>query len=186
MILNRNDLPQDWGPSALECRRAGQHLGQLSNCPSDKASDLRQCDGLRQADQRLAVERHRHAAERISVHAAGRLEPLGRWRHAQSGPALAESGVHRPGDHREPESVVQSECVRRCPPRAPTAISAAAFISGPGLAEVDLSLFKNTALTERTNLQFRAEFFNVLNHANFGYAERDRVFERTRSVRRRD
>ena len=40
--------------------------------------------------------------------------------------------------------------------------------SGPGLAEVDASLFKDTAITERTNLQFRAEFFNVLNHANFG------------------
>jgi hypothetical protein len=40
--------------------------------------------------------------------------------------------------------------------------------SGPGLADVDVSLFKSTAITERTNLQFRAEFFNVLNHANFG------------------
>jgi hypothetical protein len=40
--------------------------------------------------------------------------------------------------------------------------------SGPGLAEVDTSLFKTTAITERTNLQFRAEFFNVMNHTNFG------------------
>jgi hypothetical protein len=40
--------------------------------------------------------------------------------------------------------------------------------SGPGLADVDTSLFKTTTITERTNLQFRAEFFNVLNRANFG------------------
>ncbi len=40
--------------------------------------------------------------------------------------------------------------------------------SGPGLANLDVSLFKNTAVSERTTLQFRAEFFNVLNHANFG------------------
>ncbi len=40
--------------------------------------------------------------------------------------------------------------------------------SGPGLADVDASLFKTTAITERTNLQFRAEVFNVLNHTNFG------------------
>ena len=40
--------------------------------------------------------------------------------------------------------------------------------SGPGLAEVDASLFKTTAIAERTNLQFRAEFFNVLNHTNLG------------------
>ena len=39
---------------------------------------------------------------------------------------------------------------------------------GPGLAILDASLKKTTALTERTNLQFRAEFFNLLNHTNFG------------------
>jgi hypothetical protein len=38
---------------------------------------------------------------------------------------------------------------------------------GPGLATWDLSLFKDTRLKERANLQFRAEFFNLLNHANF-------------------
>jgi hypothetical protein len=36
------------------------------------------------------------------------------------------------------------------------------------LAEVDLSLVKSTAVAERASLQFRAEVFNVLNHANFG------------------
>ena len=40
--------------------------------------------------------------------------------------------------------------------------------TGPGLADLDVSLFKNTAVTERASLEFRAEFFNVLNHANFG------------------
>jgi hypothetical protein len=41
-------------------------------------------------------------------------------------------------------------------------------LSGPGLAAADLSLLKNTHLSERLNLQFRAEFFNLLNRANFG------------------
>jgi hypothetical protein len=40
--------------------------------------------------------------------------------------------------------------------------------TGPGLADMDVSLFKNTPLSERTSLQFRAEFFNVLNHPNLG------------------
>ncbi|HLY43266.1 MAG TPA: carboxypeptidase-like regulatory domain-containing protein [Terracidiphilus sp.] len=40
-------------------------------------------------------------------------------------------------------------------------------LNGPGLAEVDFSAAKNTRITERTQLQFRAEFFNVLNHTNF-------------------
>ena len=39
---------------------------------------------------------------------------------------------------------------------------------GPGLSEGDLSAFKNTVITERALLQFRAEVFNVLNRANFG------------------
>lgn len=38
---------------------------------------------------------------------------------------------------------------------------------GPGLANVDFSLFKAFTIRERTALQFRAECFNVLNHANF-------------------
>jgi hypothetical protein len=41
-------------------------------------------------------------------------------------------------------------------------------LNGPGLSELDLSLRKNTAISERVNLQFRSEFFNVLNHTNFG------------------
>ena len=39
---------------------------------------------------------------------------------------------------------------------------------GPGIAELDFSALKNTRITERVNLQFRAEFFNIANHANFG------------------
>jgi hypothetical protein len=40
--------------------------------------------------------------------------------------------------------------------------------TGPGLAEVDMSIFKNTALSESVKLQFRAEFFNLLNRTNLG------------------
>lgn len=38
---------------------------------------------------------------------------------------------------------------------------------GPGLANLDLSLLKSTQITEKIRTQFRAEFFNVLNHTNF-------------------
>ena len=38
---------------------------------------------------------------------------------------------------------------------------------GPGFANVDVSLLKNFALAEGRQLQFRAEVFNVANHANF-------------------
>ena len=38
---------------------------------------------------------------------------------------------------------------------------------GPGYSDVDLSVFKNTRLGERLNVQLRAEMFNVLNRVNF-------------------
>lgn len=40
-------------------------------------------------------------------------------------------------------------------------------ISGPGAISIDLSVFKNFALTERAKIQFRSEFFNLINHPNF-------------------
>ncbi len=42
------------------------------------------------------------------------------------------------------------------------------ILTGPGMFDVDCSMFKTFALREGLNLQFRAEFFNVLNRANFG------------------
>jgi hypothetical protein len=39
--------------------------------------------------------------------------------------------------------------------------------NGPGLTTVDFSTFKNFSFREKLKLQFRAEFFNVLNHPNF-------------------
>jgi hypothetical protein len=38
---------------------------------------------------------------------------------------------------------------------------------GPGMAELDFSLLKNTQISENLRVQFRAEFFNLLNRANF-------------------
>lgn len=38
---------------------------------------------------------------------------------------------------------------------------------GPGLKNIDFSLFKDTSISEGRMLQFRAEFFNIANHPNF-------------------
>lgn len=40
-------------------------------------------------------------------------------------------------------------------------------LNGPGLHTFDFSATKRTAITERINLQFRAEFFNLFNNVNF-------------------
>ena len=43
-------------------------------------------------------------------------------------------------------------------------------VTGPGIASLDFSVFKNNyfkSISERFNVQFRAEIFNILNHPNF-------------------
>ena len=44
------------------------------------------------------------------------------------------------------------------------------ILTAPGLSNLDFSIFKNNPvrrISESFNVQFRAEFFNILNHANF-------------------
>ena len=44
------------------------------------------------------------------------------------------------------------------------------LLTGPGTTNLDFSVFKNQSIkriSENFNVQFRAEFFNVMNHANF-------------------
>ena len=44
------------------------------------------------------------------------------------------------------------------------------ILIGPGTSNLDFSVFKNNyikRISENFNIQFRAEFFNILNHANF-------------------
>jgi hypothetical protein len=43
-------------------------------------------------------------------------------------------------------------------------------LMGPGLKDLDFSIFKNnkiSRISENFNVQFRAEFFNILNFTNF-------------------
>ena len=41
-------------------------------------------------------------------------------------------------------------------------------LTGPDFVNTDFSVLKDTKITERFNLQFRAEMFDVFNHPNFG------------------
>ncbi|HEV3206623.1 MAG TPA: hypothetical protein VGZ28_06695, partial [Terriglobales bacterium] len=44
---------------------------------------------------------------------------------------------------------------------------------GPGYADWDFSAFKNIRVAESKDIQFRAEFFNILNHTNFRLPDSD-------------
>jgi hypothetical protein len=43
----------------------------------------------------------------------------------------------------------------------------------PGFTSVDLGLYKNFVLKESVRLTFRSEFFNAINHANFGFPDQE-------------
>ena len=52
-------------------------------------------------------------------------------------------------------------------------------VSGPGYWNFDFSMIKRTRISERTNVEFRAEFFNVFNHTNFITTENQTITSAT-------
>ncbi len=71
---------------------------------------------------------------------------------------------------RNPKHYIKSECYKMPNPVTVLGNARRNSVIGPGLTNLDMSLFKNNRLkkySETANLQFRAEVFNVLNHTNF-------------------
>jgi hypothetical protein len=58
-------------------------------------------------------------------------------------------------------------------PEGPFGNSGRNILRGPGFRSVDLGLTKGWRFSESSRLQFRAEFFNLLNHPNFDLPEGD-------------
>lgn len=161
MILDRTDLLRDWGRSALNI--ASQAVISVTyELPFRATNDWK-----------------------------GRI--LGGWQlnsitTLMTGfPFTPVVGSNRSGDGntRNPDRpslnpaftgpVILGEQTQWFDPRAFVVPAAGTFgslgrgtFTGPGLANVDLSLFKNLVLTERFRLQLRSEFFNLLNRTNLG------------------
>ena len=89
----------------------------------------------------------------------GNVSPVDRpsWNPSFSGPVI----LGTPNRWYDPSAFL-------LPPAGTYGNAGRNVLRAPGLETVDLSLFKETLITERVNLQFRAEFFNLLNRANFG------------------
>jgi hypothetical protein len=69
-----------------------------------------------------------------------------------------------------PLHYIQTQCFAFPAPVTLLGNSGRNILSGPGLVNMDVSLVKNTrlpGLSERVRAQWRAEFFNALNRANF-------------------
>ncbi|HEY3841146.1 MAG TPA: carboxypeptidase-like regulatory domain-containing protein [Bryobacteraceae bacterium] len=156
MILNRTNLRQDWGPSALN------------------------------AAQQVSLSGRYELPFRRKAWASG--WQLNAITTLLSGfPLTPQIGSNRSGDAdtRNPDRpsynpAFSSPIVEGSPnqwfnPNAFVLPAPGTFgnvgrgvLTGPGLADLDLSLFKNIPLKEGMNLQIRGEFFNALNHPNFG------------------
>ncbi len=168
MIMDRNDLRRDWGPSALNVK----HQVSITTSyllPFGKGQAMLKNTG--------SVGNRLIAGWQVSTIAS-----------LLSGfPLSPQIGANRSGDGdtRNPDRpslnpafsgpVVLGQPNQWFNPAAfilPTAGTygtlGRSVYTGPGLTNVDLSVTKNFALYEKLNLVFRAEAFNLLNHTNFG------------------
>jgi hypothetical protein len=167
MVLDRFDLRKDWGPSALNVAQQ-MHLMGSYELPFGRGQYWLANGG--------AV-----ADKLVSGWVFNTITTL------MSGFPLTPqvgSNVSGDGDTRNPDRpnlnpnfsgrVVNGSANQWFNPNAYLLPAAGTYgnlgrgtLRGPGLAGVDVSLFKDTKLVEKVTLQFRAECFNVLNHTNF-------------------
>jgi hypothetical protein len=82
------------------CRGAACHT-LCVNCTGEGQAF---CEWFERPGQRraewLVGEQHPRHARRVSVHPATELQPFEQWRHAESGAAILEPQLYRPGDSR--------------------------------------------------------------------------------------
>jgi hypothetical protein len=168
MIMDRNDLGRDWGPSALNVK----HQASIS------------------MRYELPFGRNQRWASGVS----GVSEKIiGGWQFNSIVTLLSGfpftpqvgSNISGDGDTRNPDRVslnpaFSGPVILGTPnqwynPNAFVLPTVGTYgnlgrgvYTGPGMASVDMSVFKSVAMTERLRLQFRAEAFNTLNRANFG------------------
>jgi hypothetical protein len=168
MVLDRNDLSRDWGPSALNIK----HQGSVSaHYELPLGPGQRWLNGTRGLESKFA--------------GGWQLNGIGTFLSGFPLTPLIGSNRSGDGDTRNPDRpswnpaftgpVVTGNPNQWYNPAAFVLPAAGTYgnvsrglLNGPGLSDVDLSLFKVTALSERASLQFRAECFNLLNRVNFG------------------
>ncbi len=83
---------------------------------------------------------------------------------------VSTSGCRNPVNSGDPDHYIKVECFLAPQPSNRLGNGGRNVITGPGVIDYDLSLHKNNyvrRISETFNVQFRAEFFNVLNRSNF-------------------
>ena len=167
MVLDRLNLRKDWGPSALNVAHQA-HLTATYELPFGRGQYwLAQSGGV--------------AGKLVSGWVFNTITTLmsGFPLTPQAGSNLSGNGDTRNPDRPSLNPAFSGPIVLRSPnqwfnPNAFMLPMAGTYsdlgrgtLTGPRLVEVHTSLLKNTNITEKIALQFRAEFFNVLNRTNF-------------------
>ena len=166
MVMNRNDLARDWGPSALNIASqssiAASYALPFGGGRAGRASGVRGAlAGGWQVNAIATLLSGFPLTPQIGSNRSGDGDTRNPDRPSLnpsfSGPVLSEM----PTQWFNPNAFL-------LPPVGTYGNAGRGILTGPGLTDWDVSLFKTTAVSERASLQFRAEFFNVLNHSNFG------------------
>ena len=168
MIMDRNDLRRDWGPSALNVKHQASISGSYE-LPFGKGRRFLNHAGPA-GDRAFGAWQLNAIATMLSGFP---VTP-------QIGANVSGDGDTRNPDRPSVNPAFSGPVVSGLPTQwfSPTAYTVPAtgiwgnlgrgVLNGPGLANLDMSVLKNIALREKMNLQFRAEAFNLLNRANFG------------------
>jgi hypothetical protein len=80
---------------------------------------------------------------------------------------LSGTGCTSPVNSGDPSNYIKLNCFAAPNPLTLMGNAGRNSVIGPGLMTWDFSLFKNITISERLKLQFRSEFFNLLNRPNF-------------------
>jgi hypothetical protein len=168
MILDRNDLPRDWGPSALNPDRQasisgsyalpfgrGKRWMQNASGFTDKLVGGWQLNGI------VTLLSGFPFTPQIGSNRSGDGDTRNPDRPSLNPAFTGPVVLGNPGQWFNPNAFILPT------PGTYGNLGRSVYL-GPGLEETDISVMKTTAIRESVSLQFRAEFFNLLNHANFG------------------
>ncbi len=167
MILDRNDLRRDWGPSALTPTSQASISAHYEFPFGDaKGVGLRnKLAGGWQVNGITTLLSGFPLTPTVGSNRSGdgnTRNPDRPFRNASfTGPVSGREVLRAQGRWYDPQAFV-------VPAVGTWGDLGRGVLRGPGLANVDLSMSKNTSLSERVGLQFRAEFFNAFNHTNLG------------------
>ncbi|MBV8819884.1 MAG: TonB-dependent receptor plug domain-containing protein, partial [Acidobacteriaceae bacterium] len=156
MILDRNNLRRDWGPSALNAA----HQATLSGRYELPFGKRRFVSGW-QLNAIVTLLSGFPFTPQIGSNRSGDGDTRNPDRPSLNPSFTGPVVLGNPNQWFNPNAFV-------LPAAGTYGNLGRGTFTGPGLAEVDMSLFKFFALTERLGLEFRSEAFNILNHTNFG------------------